>query len=64
VAQTDLGGAGTGTVEWAVTGQPRFARVELRRAGVGPFRSRMVALTNPVRLHSGHIVVSGGVAVS
>jgi len=64
VAQTDLGGAGTGTVEWAVTGQPRFARVELRRAGVGPFRSRMVALTNPVWLHSGHIVVAGGRTVS
>jgi len=53
VAQTELGGAGTGTVEWPVTGRPRFARVEVRRAGLGPFRSRMVALTNPVWIASG-----------
>jgi hypothetical protein len=53
VARTELGDGGTGTVEWAVTGRPGFVRVEVRRAGMGPLRSPMVALTNPVWIKHG-----------
>ena len=64
VARVELDRSGTGTVRWSVatgrsapgvgplvrTGEQRFARVEVRRFGGGRFRSRMVALTNPVWL--------------
>jgi hypothetical protein len=46
-ARTD--DSGEGTVQWTASGDSRFARVEVRRAGRGRFPS-MLALTNPVWL--------------